>query len=144
MVVELPRILVVEDDEAIRSMLVAALKRRPLSVDAAADGSEALELTARHEFAVILLDLMLPRVNGMEFLQAFRADLPHARSVVIVLTAFDDVALKRFDTGHAHAIVRKPFDVNILVEMVEEVALGYTAQTSIHLGGETSARRPVC
>lgn len=144
MVVELPRILVVEDDEAIRSMLLAALKRRPLSVDAAGDGVEALELTARHDYAVILLDLMLPRVNGMEFLQAFRADFPHARSVVLVLTAFDEVALRRFDTNHAHAIVRKPFDVNILVEMVEEVALGYTAHTAIQLSGGAAVRRPVC
>src|SRR2546430_12556034 len=52
---------------SVRKLLVAALRREPFAVDAAADGAEALRLTASVEYAVIILDLMMPRLNGFEF-----------------------------------------------------------------------------
>jgi DNA-binding response OmpR family regulator len=140
----LPRILVVEDDEAIRSMLVLALRRQPLAVDPAVDGAAALELCAKHDYAVILLDLMLPRLNGIEFLQAFRAASPLAKTVVILLTAFDDNAIRRLDTEYAHAIVRKPFDVNLLVEIVYETATGHAAHTAVAIPAIPPIRQPAC
>jgi two-component system response regulator HydG len=144
MLPELPRILVVEDDEAIRSMLVVALRRQPLAVDAAVDGAAALVLCAQHDYAVILLDLMLPRLNGVEFLHAFHAASPNARAVVILLTAFDENTVRRLDTEHAHALVRKPFDVNLLVEMVYEVAIGHATQTAISIVPIVPSRQPAC
>lgn len=125
-----PRVLVVEDDDSIRTLLLAALRREPFEVDTAPDGAAALLLTEAHEYAVIVLDLMMPRLNGFEFLRAFRTTSPDARSVVFVVTAFDESMVGRLSPTDVHAIVRKPFDVPQLVAMVREVALLWSAHVS--------------
>ena len=125
-----PRVLLVEDEDAIRALLLAALRREPFEVDAAADGVQALHLTRTTEYAVIILDLMMPRLNGFDFLEAFRAASPKSRSVVIVLTAFDDSMIGRLRPDRVHAIVRKPFDVAQLVSMVREVAMTWIAHAA--------------
>jgi len=124
----LPRILIVEDDDAIRTLLVAALRREPFEVDSVNDGVAALRLTEACEYAVIVLDLMMPRLNGYDFLDAFRNSTPHARSVVFVITAFDEPQFGKLRATHVHAIIRKPFDVPQLVTMIREVALLWSAQ----------------
>jgi len=117
-----PKVLVVEDDAAIRGLVAAALRREPLLVDVAADGVEALELVAAHDYAVIITDLMLPRLDGAGFVDAFVRLRPNAGSVVFVMTAFDDqTAVRRLGTS-VHAIIRKPFDVTRFVEMIRECA----------------------
>jgi len=119
----LPKVLVVEDDDAIRALLIAALRREPFEVHAAVNGAEALTLTRSAEYTVILLDLMMPIVTGVEFLQAFHDADPNSRTVVFVMTAFDDVTIRHIAPNLVHGIVRKPFDVPQLVAMVREVAL---------------------
>src|SRR5438067_1530878 len=118
-----PKVLVVEDDDAIRALLVAALRREPFDVHAAVNGAEALALTQSAQYSVILLDLMMPLKTGVEFLQEFHEANPASRTVVFVMTAFDDVTLRHVAPNLVHGIVRKPFDVPQLVAMVREVAL---------------------
>ena len=118
-----PKILVVEDDDAIRALLMAALRREPFDVHAAVNGAEALNMTRATEYAVILLDLMMPLVNGIEFLEAFHEAGPRSRTVIFIMTAGDDAAVRRLPANLVHGIVRKPFDVPQLVAMVREVAL---------------------
>jgi DNA-binding response OmpR family regulator len=118
-----PKILVVEDDDAIRALLVAALRREPFDVHSAANGAEALTLVRASEYAVILLDLMMPAVNGIEFLQVFHEMDPKSRTVVFVMTAFDDAMVRHLAPNLVHGIIRKPFDVPQLVAMVREVAM---------------------
>jgi DNA-binding response OmpR family regulator len=118
-----PKVLVVEDDDAIRALLIAALRREPFEVHAAVNGAEALTMTRSAEYAVILLDLMMPMVTGVEFLQAFHEADPQSRTVVFVMTAFDDATVRHIAPNLVHGIVRKPFDVPQLVAMVREVAL---------------------
>lgn len=137
-----PRILVVDDDDAIRTLLVAALRREPFDVDAAPDGAAALELTRLHEYAVIILDLMMPRLNGFDFLAVFHSATPAARSVVFVITAFDDAQLRKLHPHHVHAVIRKPFDVPQLITMVHEVALMWQAQTQTQTAQPTLTRPP--
>src|SRR3954468_21814541 len=124
-----PKVLVVEDDDAIRTLLVAALRREPFEGHAAVNGAEALELTRASDYAVILLDLMMPALNGVEFLQAFHEASPESRTVIFVMTAFDDVMVRHVAPNLVHGIVRKPFDVPQLVSMVREVALTRLPQT---------------
>jgi len=117
----LGKVLVIEDDDAIRSLLVTALNREHLVVDAAVDGLEALALATASEYPVILLDLMLPRLNGADFLAAYQNACPATRSVVLVMTAFDDAGVARMLPQPVHAIIRKPFDVPQLVAIVAEI-----------------------
>jgi DNA-binding response OmpR family regulator len=117
-----PKVLVVEDDAAIRGLVAAALRREPLLVDVAADGVEALELVRSHDYAVIITDLMLPRLDGAGFVEAFIRLRPNAGSVVFVMTAFDDQTAVRRLGPSVHAIIRKPFDITRFVEMIRECA----------------------
>ena len=126
--------LVVEDDDAIRTLLVAALRREPFEVDSANDGAAALELTREVEYAVIVLDLMMPRMNGFAFLEAFHEKPPNARSVVFVVTAFDDAQVAKLPAARVHAIVRKPFDVPQLVAMIRDVVAMRHADTASAVG----------
>ncbi len=79
-----PRILIVDDDEGIRLTLAQTLSLDGYSVEAAADGQEALERLVAAPYDVVLLDLWMAPVNGMEVLQTVRAKDP--RAVVIILT----------------------------------------------------------
>lgn len=120
-----PKVLVVEDDDAIRTLLVAALRHENFVVDAASDGSQALELCAACEYAVIILDLMMPVVNGFDFLDAFEAATPSARSSVFVVTAFDDRVVSNLTSPRVRAVLTKPFDIEQLVAQAREVAAAW-------------------
>jgi DNA-binding response OmpR family regulator len=117
-----PWILIVEDDEAIRGLLTTAIRRQGLEVDEAGDGAEALRLTAGREYTIILLDLSMPIVDGIAFLDAFRAGGRGGSPVVFVMTALSDGVAESLRGHRVHAIWRKPFDIVSLVETIREVA----------------------
>ena len=141
-----PKVLIVEDDAAIRALLVAALKREPLEVHVAADGLEALECVRANDYAVILLDLMMPRVNGYEFLTAYDQLRPYVvKPVVFVMTAFDASMVRKIGAGTVHAIVNKPFNVEQVVEMVRDCAnVHFQHAAALSAAGDTpAALRPL-
>ena len=82
-------VMVVEDDEETRNIVHRVLEARGWRTLLARDGAEALELLERHTPDVMLLDLMMPRVDGFGVLDALRADPRFERLPVIVLTAMD-------------------------------------------------------
>lgn len=78
------KILLVEDDEVLRETYVAILSTEPYLIDAATNGMEALELCKKNTYDVILLDLMMPLMDGVRFLQ--KAQPLPARTKIIVLS----------------------------------------------------------
>src|SRR3954452_19402218 len=146
-VTSLPRVLIVEDDAAIRAMLTAALGREALAIDTAGDGIAALEQLAPATYAVIIVDLMMPRMDGYSFLEAFRElDLP-ARPLVFVMTAYDDVALLKLDGTLVHGYLKKPFDVEQVVKVVVDAATALHAEQQTAIAREAPAEdvaRNVC
>ena len=141
----LPKVLVVEDDDGIRKLLLMALRRQSLHVDAAGDGAEALRLCAATEYAVIILDLMMPVVDGFEFLDAFGRATPSARSVIFVVSAFDDRIVSNLTSPLVHSIVTKPFDVEQFVITVRDVASAWAraVQPEAHAAVPAEQRPPV-
>lgn len=117
-----PKVLVVEDDAAIRTLVVAALKREPIEVHTAQDGVAAMECMRANVYAVILLDLMMPRLNGYEFLENLDAVRGDSRPIIIVMTAFDSASLRRLPANRVHAVLHKPFDVERVVDLVRDCA----------------------
>lgn len=139
-----PRILIVEDDEPIRTLLTTAIRRQGLDVDEACDGAVALRLTAVREYAVILLDLSMPVVDGIAFLDAFRAGSRSASPVIFVMTAFAEGVAESLRGHRVHAIWHKPFDILSLVETIREVAFSLVRvaprRVSRHAGIEDRVR----
>lgn len=117
-----PRVLVAEDDAAIRRLLAATLRRRRLDVELARDGAEALEALQRERWNVVVLDLMMPRVDGWDLVRWLGAHPERRPSSVIVVSAADRGALLDLDPTIVNAIVFKPFDVVQLGAYVRNAA----------------------
>jgi DNA-binding response OmpR family regulator len=124
-----PKVLVVEDDTAIRTLVVAALRREPIDVHTAHDGVAALECVRANEYAVILLDLMMPRLNGFEFLDSLDTVRTGPEPVIIVMTAFDMLSVRKLPANRVHAVLHKPFDVERVVDLVRDCAFVRQEQT---------------
>ncbi len=107
-------ILVVDDEPAVRDSLDRALRLEGYTVDLAADGSEALDVLTSTSPDAIVLDLMMPRVDGLEVCRRMRAS--GDRTPVLVLTARDGVSdrVKGLDAGADDYLV-KPFALDELL-----------------------------
>ena len=107
------RVLVVEDDAQLRGVIVATLADLGHSVQSAADGVEADLAIATAEYDLIVLDLNLPRLDGIEVLRRFRAR--RRPTPVLILTARDSVRdrIRGLDAGADDYLV-KPFDLGEL------------------------------
>jgi CheY-like chemotaxis protein len=110
-------VLVVEDDDDLRQVVLQTLERKSFSVLGARDGQEALEQLERHpQVNLVLLDLMMPRMSGWEFRRRQLADERFATVPVVVMTAttsLDEAAIQADD------ILRKPLSLNALVSTIE-------------------------
>jgi two-component system alkaline phosphatase synthesis response regulator PhoP len=111
------RILIVDDDDAIRALLMTVLRRRGFDVDAARNGVEALERCNRCNYALLLLDLMMPRMSGWELIEQLAPRIKEkGLPLVIVLTAGLEPA--GLDPTLVIGAIRKPFDIPMLMDMV--------------------------
>jgi CheY-like chemotaxis protein len=114
------RVLVVDDDAGIRGLLCTVLRGRGLSVDDAQDGQEALDLIATRQYGVVVLDLLMPVIDG--FVVVEKLALLAAPPVVLVITGADHGVVQMLDPRAVHGIVRKPFDAEELANVVAECA----------------------
>jgi two-component system response regulator MprA len=116
-----PRLLVVDDDPAVRIAFSLSLRRAGFDVTTAADGLAALDLLRRESFAVMLLDHGMPRLDGLGVLrrlQASGAELP-----VILISGWLDERCETEALGlGVTALLRKPPDLGRLVSLCRELA----------------------
>ena len=124
-----PRLLVVDDDKAIRSLLTAVLSRKGYSVETARNGEEALEVIAVKTFEAIILDLMMPKVDGFEVIEHLARTAPEQlKRHVIVLTAVASKDLRKLDGSRVFRVLRKPFDLDELLSVVTDCIEGNAGQ----------------
>jgi DNA-binding response OmpR family regulator len=116
------RVLVVEDDLAICTLVEALLRRGGYECDIVFDGNEAIRLLRSRPYFAILLDLMLPGSFGFEVIRFLHAERPFMASRVVVMTAASNATLRDFDTSMVRAVMRKPFDIQELVDHVDACA----------------------
>ena len=110
------RILIVDDDDAIRALLITIMRRHGMAVDTAKNGAEGLQKLGECRYVLMLLDLMMPVVTGWEVLEQLGNAEPASRPLVIVLTAGGEP--RDFDADLVVGSIRKPFDVELLSDMV--------------------------
>ena len=108
-------VLVVDDDQALRGFFTTLLSRKGFSVDCASDGRVAYDQLSHHTYSVILLDLMMPGVNGFELLDRLQRESPTLLDRVIVMTGASQRSIENLDTTRVWGMIRKPFDIDQLL-----------------------------
>lgn len=115
------RVLVADDDVMIRRLIARTLERESYAVEEARDGAETIEKCSNGPPpAVILLDMMMPRIDGGGVLDWMRENQPELIRRVVVMTAFTRVAAEVAE--RYCPVIYKPFDLSELVAAVRERA----------------------
>lgn len=116
------KILTVDDSPSVRKMVEFTLKAKGFSMVSASDGVEALERLDEEQFDAIILDINMPRMNGLEFLEKLKQDDARASIPVIMLTTEgqEEDRNKSISLG-ATAYIVKPFKPTQLLNLVAEV-----------------------
>jgi len=130
-----PDVLVIEDETPLLKLIATALQRENLTVATAKDGGEGIECLSREKFGVVLLDLMMPRVNGWEVIDWLKQHPDRRPHSLIVVTAADRNIFAELDPEIVNAIIVKPFDTWELA--------GYVKRCCGHDGGDRRHRRVV-
>jgi DNA-binding NtrC family response regulator len=117
---EQPRVLIIEDNDALRAMLFTILRHQPLGVDTARSAEEALEKVLTCDYALILIDMDLPDSESEIFLSDFAEKRPEATSFVI---AVRNPQTETFiDPKMVVAVLNKPLEIDTMAEVVRECA----------------------
>lgn len=103
----LPRALVVEDDPATREALRTIVAGEGFSVDAVGDGEQALEFLGRQQYAIVLLDIVLPKLSGADVMEYLHANSPAVLESVVVVTGLDVDEIRKLYPG-VRAALGKP------------------------------------
>lgn len=111
------RALVVDDDPSIRGLVSVLLRHEDFIADVAADGAEAIEKMEATHFEVVVLDLMMPRVNGHEVIDHLKRAHPEMLSRVIVLSA---APTREVRSEPVFAVLSKPFDLSQFMRTVSD------------------------
>jgi two-component system, OmpR family, response regulator len=117
-------VLVVDDDDVVREMIATILRRGGMNPECVADGDSAFRQLRCGSFDAVILDLMLPRINGFEILREIKNSFPELLPRVVVVTAASEQTLRDFDTTGIRKLLRKPFDIDELVREVFDCADG--------------------
>ncbi len=118
------KILIVDDDAGIRLLLSKFLQRQGFEIITAEDGLEGVEMAKEHHPDLVLLDVVMPRMNGLTAARLIKFYKPLSDVPIIFLTAKD--AQKEIDlaeAARADVYITKPFDVRQVVEVVTEMLM---------------------
>jgi CheY-like chemotaxis protein len=114
-------VLVVDDDPAIRGLVADALRGEGFAVDLAAHGREALDAMRARRPATVVLDLMMPVMDGFTFIENCHREQLCNGVPIVVISAVQE-ALRRIQEVPVHACIAKPFDLDDLVRTVGQYA----------------------
>jgi CheY-like chemotaxis protein len=115
---KMTKILVADDQASVRMLLQEVFKQSGFTVETAVDGQQAIDKAAEFLPDIILMDMQMPRIDGMEASQAILSANPH--QVIALMTAHEDLEEQILALGIRQCI-KKPFDVMGIVEQVRRL-----------------------
>jgi DNA-binding NtrC family response regulator len=117
------RILVVDDEEQIRSMLTQMLGARGYEVHTAKDGEQALVLVGQYDFQLVITDMIMPEKDGLKLIMELVRDYPDLR--ILAISGGGAIKAERYLTMAGYlgdvATLEKPFKREVLLEMVGDL-----------------------
>ena len=111
-------VLVVDDDPDLLEVLVIIFEGEGFKVFSAGDGGEAINLVKSKNIDVVVSDIRMPTVGGVELLKQIKQHNPH-KPIVIFVTGFSDITEKQALEAGASAIFTKPFNKKTLLEKIK-------------------------
>jgi DNA-binding response OmpR family regulator len=117
-----PRLLVVEDEPALAKVLQMRLQIEGFEVDVAGDGAEAMSMIGKRRPDLVVCDLMMPVMDGLEVTRAIKGD-PHLKAIpILILTALKSAKERaQLEQLGADAFVSKPFDGKELSAQIRQL-----------------------
>lgn len=115
------KVLVVDDEPSIRVLVQRALERNGFYADVASDGVEALGKLESEAFDLLILDLMMPRLNGFDVVEKLARN-PNGLPKILVMTAASPSVLHDLPVHRVEKIITKPFEVQHLVASAMHLA----------------------
>ncbi|RGD74935.1 response regulator transcription factor [Anaerofustis stercorihominis] len=130
------RVLIIEDEVNLALPLVALLEKNKILADTVADGTSGLMLARKPVYDVIVLDIMLPEIDGLTILKTLREE--HNNTPILLLTALDNIddRVKGLDLG-ADDYLTKPFDTKELIARIKALSRrgsGSITEEVLHIG----------
>jgi DNA-binding NtrC family response regulator len=114
------KILVVDDEELIRKCLMAFLQLRGYEADCAESGMEALKMIKKDNYAVVISDIRMPQIDGLELLTEIKSFNPYIEVIMITAHSTMEIAMKCMGKG-AFGFIQKPMkDINEIMEVVQK------------------------
>lgn len=113
-----PRILVIEDERDIRDLMVLHLKREGFVTVEASDGEEGLRKAQTEAYSLIILDWMLPKMNGLEIMRAIRQSLKLETPILMITARVEGADIVLGLESGADDYLTKPFDVPVYLARV--------------------------
>jgi two-component system response regulator (stage 0 sporulation protein F) len=124
-----PRVLIVDDQPGIRRLLVEVLESRGYDVTVASNGYDGLQSVSDNNPDVILMDMKMPGMNGIEALREI-GKKGHSGKV-IMMTAYGEIEIiNEIMAVGAHEYITKPFDINYLCRLIEEILSSQNEEVS--------------
>lgn len=117
----------VEDDPAIRRLVKMVLQREGYVVEVAIDGLEAVLKLGLADYDVIILDLMMPNLDGFSLINTMAASDPERLKRIIVTSAASPAVIRERLTSSPFALLPKPFDIHTLIQQVESCLASQSA-----------------
>lgn len=128
---ESPRILVVDDEENIRALLYQCLAGEGYTIDTAPDGLVGMEKALQAEYELVITDVMMPRLGGLEFLKNLKVSRPQLPVVIITGYATTDITIQALKLG-AVDFITKPFKLSEIFFTVKRILDYQGREKEIH------------
>ena len=113
------KILVADDDPVIRKLLCQVLSEDGHKVSLATNGAQVIEKVQKEDFELLLSDVHMPIMNGLETLRTMRSTFPQLP--VVMMDSYPDQLVKQAENEGALTCIHKPFDLKELREVIEKV-----------------------
>lgn len=115
------KILLVEDDANVREAYELLLKKQGFSVRSAGNGQEGLTMALAEEPDLILLDIFMPLMNGLEFLKEYKPKEKHPKVRVVMLTNVEEPFYKAMELGASEYVVKADTSGKEIVEIIKKL-----------------------
>jgi two-component system, NtrC family, response regulator HydG len=116
-------ILIVDDNESLAKTMSFVLRRRGYDAVTARDGREAIEQAAAGDFDVILMDIKMPQLNGVEAYRKIKESRPGALVMMMTAYSVDDLVQQALAEG-AYGVIYKPLDIEKVISLIERARSG--------------------